>query len=120
MRISDWSSDVCSSDLQRQHLAVPAFELGKVRACREFGLQRPDVAACLGDFPAHVLELVSLGRDLQRDQIEAERADHARQEPAHALQPMRSGEHTSEIQSLKRLSYAVFRLNKKTKHNKYS
>src|SRR3546814_16806040 len=68
MRISDWSSDVCSADL-------------------------------LGDFPAQVLELVALGRDLQRDQIEAERADHARQELAHALQPMGCGHAASPVQA---------------------
>src|SRR3546814_7847432 len=34
-----------------------------------------------------------------------------------ALQPLRSEEHTSELQSLMRISYAVFCLNKK-KHNR--
>src|SRR3546814_12474086 len=36
MRISDWSSDVCSSDL-REALAVPAAMLANERALREAG-----------------------------------------------------------------------------------
>src|SRR3546814_9175581 len=42
------------------------------------------------------------------------RADQNRPEPA-IIQPMRSEEHTSELQSLMRISYAVFCLKKKKK-----
>src|SRR3546814_5026327 len=38
----------------------------------------------------------------------------------HRLVEQRSEEHTSELQSLMRISYAVFCLKKKKKHNKYS
>src|SRR3546814_5009747 len=45
----------------------------------------------------------------------------ARRDPQrhrHAQENPRSEEHTSELQSLMRISYAVFCLKKKTKHNK--
>src|SRR3546814_10628648 len=38
----------------------------------------------------------------------------------HAAQATRSEEHTSELQSLMRISYAVFCLKKKTKHTRYT
>src|SRR3546814_3127244 len=46
----------------------------------------------------------------------AEAADYARR----YRKPVRSEEHTSELQSLMRISYAVFCLKKKTKQNKYN
>src|SRR3546814_10613861 len=38
-------------------------------------------------------------------------------QPSEFLKPLRSEEHTSELQSLMRISYAVFCLKKKKKHN---
>src|SRR3546814_4330615 len=45
-----------------------------------------------------------------------ERSGRSRRHPP-CLQNARSEEHTSELQSLMRISYAVFCLKKKTKHN---
>src|SRR3546814_2726879 len=45
-------------------------------------------------------------------------ADGHRFDPGHEPIPARSEEHTSELQSLMRISYAVFCLKKKKKHNK--
>src|SRR3546814_1996958 len=113
MRISDWSSDVCSSDLgQRKparnptpdHLppiqtvtarsAMPATSGAAVRATRPAG---PSSAT------AH-----------RAGQAPPAQAADAPRPPVPALQ-QRSDEHTSELQSLMRTSYAVFCLKKKNK-----
>src|SRR3546814_966967 len=97
MRISDWSSDVCSSDLD---LAIVA-------------LQRVDVEPFSGD---HILNEEGLGEcAVGRDRLGIERlqllheAGLAVDTDFHGLS-LRSEEHTSELQSLMRLSYAVFSL----------
>src|SRR3546814_3374242 len=113
MRISDWSSDVCSSDLgvarDRQQVAVGAIigpgvgEIGDQRkphrARRRLGRQR---AIAFG-----------LGRVGEApEQVELEAGDPALQREVAAAR--RSEEHTSELQSLMRTSYAVLCLKKKT------
>src|SRR3546814_6462856 len=116
MRISDWSSDVCSFDLERQPEAQRRqrrrrrFEIG-IAVDQPAGTERFEALAQqrrpgLGELPA----------DFLRDPGIAERAlqRHLRQVA------VRSEEHTSELQSLMRTSYAVFCLKKKTnKHNMY-
>src|SRR3546814_9798513 len=118
MRISDWSSDVCSSDLR---------------------LADPIAGGDRGDCPADVVErLENLRRDIVRAiLVTDDRRDRDlriarhpapvvgfRQESIHPLHhelrdarrlshPARSEEHTSELQSLMRSSYAVFCLKKK-------
>src|SRR3546814_2953593 len=97
MRISDWSSDVCSSDLveRRRHEAPVeiALALGKRRDQRQLIVIDKDLeVAC-------VLE-IDLGREIGCR--------------FHLLRLTRSEEHTSELQSLMRISYAVFCLKKKT------
>src|SRR3546814_5502514 len=90
MRISDWSSDVCSSDL-------------KIRA-REQGRPLFDLALIFehGAF----LRLEAKQRDLWL--VKA-----LTQNLVCDLRNFRSEEHTSELQSLMRISYAVFCLKKK-------
>src|SRR3546814_10912788 len=60
----------------------------------------------------------ALARFTQRDRPIAEQGDeHPRKSgPCPYIEPRRSEEHTSELQSLMRNSYAVFCLKKKTKH----
>src|SRR3546814_5806852 len=108
MRISDWSSDVCSSDLF-ERIIVPDHDVaGAARA------QRPDAAL-------HADGARGYAADRGEGLIPAHpaRARHARQpdEVARILRRIahlvRSEEHTSELQSLMRLSYAVFCLKKK-------
>src|SRR3546814_2419539 len=105
MRISDWSSDVCSSDLING-VAVPfnkaAFALGRLQAVDPARIEKAVVQnipeleftplTALKDIVAHRTQLLT---DYQN-------AAWARSE-----------EHTSELQSLMRISYAVFCLKKK-------
>src|SRR3546814_6952696 len=101
MRISDWSSDVCSSDLAGAHGL-----LGVVGAAPEFG-----AAAVVAD-PRHLRLLVAV--------VVAGAAGGAGVAPGDAIDQglivhlhfddrvqLRSEEHTSERQSLMRTSYAV-------------
>src|SRR3546814_7803060 len=109
MRISDWSSDVCSSDLHaggafwtssgpllpdsiRPGIRIPV-------SCRG---READSRKLPGDVPDR-------RRQVHRDRSFARRTSEIRRGA------QRSEEHTSELQSLMRISYAVFCLKKKTK-----
>src|SRR3546814_9809464 len=117
MRISDWSSDVCSSDLVA---AVAGIRGGP-------GAGRPDrrVLAERGRRPADGGRGRIVGTPAADDRTHP-RCRHRHPPPLgrrryrcrHQLirsptDPFRSEEHTSELQSLMRTSYAVFCLNKK-------
>src|SRR3546814_10446876 len=123
MRISDWSSDVCSSDLPRPPL-VRARRDGRRRALSTFRM-----GAC--PRPRRQLLHRSAGADVRGNDPGDRAADHH-------LRPLLSGgrrfdgkvpvvpaavrseEHKSELQSLMRISYAVFFLkNKNTNRNAY-
>src|SRR3546814_6866463 len=102
MRISDWSSDVCSSDLPGgqtflEHSAparAPAYlPCSRLRSKAQFLRQDPVHPARSARRPAALRYL---------------------DETYHAH---RSEEHTSELQSLMRISYAVFCLKKKNNKN---
>src|SRR3546814_9434936 len=119
MRISDWSSDVCSSDLSsplRATARITAFKPGQspppVSIATRIEPPWPDPlagprvpAAPPGpDRPGPPRRIASAPDD-RRDR-------HRRRHDRRA----RSEEHTSEHQSLMRISYAVFFLkNKKTR-----
>src|SRR3546814_2792729 len=115
MRISDWSSDVCSSDLDPAVAVRDRVERDVVHARQPVG--RAAVQA--RQFAAVALGQVA-PRDahLLLDQVEVVEQPVARRRQAAlgvrglAEQP-RSEEHTSELQSLMRISYAVFCLKKK-------
>src|SRR3546814_4375804 len=91
MRISDGSSDVCSSDLGVFAKLIARFigQKGAVKIARE-GIAGLD------------------------DRLELGIGERARG----PLLEKRSEEHTSELQSLMRISYAVFCLKKKKKKKK--
>src|SRR3546814_4534342 len=101
MRISDWSSDVCSSDLLavdvRASASVDAFVAKGVAA---FG--RIDGAVNNAGVEGRMCALHDAGDD-----------DYADIMDVNARGLFRSEEHTSELQSLMRISYAVFCLKKK-------
>src|SRR3546814_3288085 len=95
MRISDWSSDVCSSDLTPRYSAwsCPFHRSGSFLMGIEGECRRRDPAK---KRRVRVAETVGAAGFL---------LDRARRP--------RSEEHTSELQSLMRISYAVFCLKKK-------
>src|SRR3546814_8179643 len=111
MRISDWSSDVCSSDLQHDRDAV-ADRIGEPRLIADQLLRRGVVAQ----------RPLGQGADQELQQLRVDPRLGARLRPsacravflrfAHCASLFRSEEHTSELQSLMRISYAVFCLKK--------
>src|SRR3546814_3602735 len=114
MRISDWSSDVCSSDLlavhaenRRAHLLLN--ELAEIRAEVLAGLFG-DCAVTRYD-AAHIHDHLDAGLVpsvvLMNPPFSAV-AHVDRMMKDAALRHIRSEEHTSELQSLMRTSYAVF------------
>src|SRR3546814_2112330 len=118
MRISDWSSDVCSSDLTQNPPRRCAGICGSCCATDLSAAQSPGSAACRGNASAgshsvnpsrslHVASNPSIRSTSNMGQISTEIIS-------------RSEEHTSELQSLMRISYAVFCLKKKKKNNKHN
>src|SRR3546814_4066051 len=115
MRISDWSSDVCSSDLAKalpKHAPVRlAYEAGaefrEIRVGYNPALQKE--ADRLAEQPGwfKVGYGVTTEPDASPEEVRAFLEVDAPQ--------VRSEEHTSELQSLMRISYAVFCLKKKKK-----
>src|SRR3546814_7669449 len=117
MRISDWSSDVCSSDLTQgvacgdrsdnraacpDHVRIlgDCRARNRHRAWRQMALALAGLrAACAGE-----------GRDVAMRQLYPL---HERDGTRRSALVVRSEEHTSELQSLMRISYPVFCLTKK-------
>src|SRR3546814_4243131 len=123
MRISDWSSDVCSSDLDRA--GRPGIDLGL--EVIDIGLIAHRIGMTFGIGRDRNLERMPLLQPRNerggiliaaRMRLEAcafaRRITAKRDDMAH---PRRSEEHTSELQSLMRNSYAVFCSKKKRKPN---
>src|SRR3546814_4962187 len=118
MRISDWSSDVCSSDLRHECKAtvhqldrthVRFVKIGMTNHRLVEGDERQKQHGCL-----HFLDLAERGAGFKmRLAIEASANLQCRQRSKQG----RSEEHTSELQSLMRISYAVFCLKKKKTHD---
>src|SRR3546814_6347723 len=115
MRISDWSSDVCSSDLSNQPFPRPGLPLGPAPMT-----DGPTVTLA-ADFPAITLDDVRAAADringavvrtpTLKSQTLSEMVGAEVWLKFENLQ-FRSEEHTSELQSLMRISYAVFGLKK--------
>src|SRR3546814_7635804 len=116
MRISDWSSDVCSSDL-----AVPiAFDVEQRKAKHGIGfLHRADRGRQRIGL-RHARAVHQAGRaTVAGAGVDAVELDHLplsvpkRTSERRPRSIWRSEEHTSELQSLMRISYAVFCLKTK-------
>src|SRR3546814_7846581 len=119
MRISDWSSDVCSSDLTRT-VAACAKPIGTMKvsdascsatACAATAAVEihPISMTAAENTPASNAWLIAIGVPIRV--IWTKRGQSLR----HHRPSRRSEEHTSELQSLMRISYAVFCLKKKKK-----
>src|SRR3546814_2262688 len=127
MRISDWSSDVCSSDLRAVTGPLAPCAPGLFASSCALLLRHvadhscpasQDHALFIIDFACgdridtqQVCNLARLDNALTRKQ----RGKHRECSPhcPHQRRILRSEEHTSELQSLMRISYAVFCLKKK-------
>src|SRR3546814_3380207 len=109
MRISDWSSDVCSSDLTA--LQQRSAKTGQVQLRMHI----------LGITAGLALGLDRAVRDLE---LIFDRGGHRLADAlgigVRCEDDVRSEEHTSELQPLMRISYAVFCLNKKKKSKNLS
>src|SRR3546814_8204944 len=139
MRISDWSSDVCSSDLPPLHAeqvgGARHVDVEKGAAHQEIARLRRDILGQLGETlgcdrageaalaaAAHQVRhrgqagaahrVGHLARGAWREHLRLV-DDDQRQKPMLARRVERSEEHTSELQSLMRISYAGFCMKKK-------
>src|SRR3546814_10920836 len=117
MRISDWSSDVCSSDLIADQLAITFHGAHWCRCVGEAALDQhgkhvdckgmPELMGAKPDRDAGVRAAAARPCEDRFPRVGQHRM-------AHLGQPEdRSEEHTSELQSLMRISYADFCLQKK-------
>src|SRR3546814_9017540 len=139
MRISDWSSDVCSSDLpgptdaadavhvrvgRRRHVVVEDVgELVDVEAARRHVGGQQELRGAVAQAGHHPVALGLVHAAVQRLGAVAPAVEAVGQVVdlgPRAAEDDRSEEHTSELQSLMRISYAVFCLKKKYKTNKYT
>src|SRR3546814_6574210 len=100
MRISDWSSDVCSSDLALNRLAFQRMDKdSNIVLIGPMGAGKSALGRRIAShFGLHFVDTDALIEQRTGTSI-------------------RSEEHTSELQSLMRISYAVFCLKKKHKKN---
>src|SRR3546814_1994860 len=141
MRISDWSSDVCSSDLglvrrlvvgearvalDAEQRAAHGLRFGpvvladRVQIRLQVGQQRLEGAAHVR-FVVGLVRLepralvVARQRAQEPEALVGEVGRHGRGITSGDYRRSRSEEHTSELQSLMRISYAVFCLKKKKK-----
>src|SRR3546814_4712959 len=131
MRISDWSSDVCSSDLfddpvinqaivrnwgiRRRVNLYPVYPEGKSKDELETEDDKQAYMKALDSLVAQETLMESAGED--KAYFALMRIARRWNDPAilaDVVAAKRSEEHTSELQSLMRISYAVFCLKKQT------
>src|SRR3546814_10325723 len=117
MRISDWSSDVCSSDLPARFVAG-AGNLWRASTHKGSPMFRRRAPArnTLGPRGLLTARAAARRQEAPRDRGKA----HRTREWRRARFVERSEEHTSELQSLMRISYAVFCLKKKRRNKNKS
>src|SRR3546814_9646650 len=114
MRISDWSSDVCSSDLHERsgELGDRGADIARTEDAQHGPLLlRWEEGRNIGN--AHRKRTAGQPHTKARKQHLREGRGIGKQEGGDRRRQHRSEEHTSELQSLMRISYAVFCLKKK-------
>src|SRR3546814_1244746 len=113
MRISDWSSDVCSSDLLDEEIVQ------REPVARRVDARVDDIAAGEVNAPRHAIEEPRMIRGEHHHQRRAAIVVGNRRDVERSVtrlpdmdqiggDHLRSEEHTSELQSLMRITYAVF------------
>src|SRR3546814_7984105 len=123
MRISDWSSDVCSSDLAAALAQELLHDAIFQRVEGDHGEPAAGAEQRLGGRKA-ALQLAQLVVHVDAQGLEGARRGVDR--PTFATRALlslgllRSEEHTSELQSLMRISYAVFCLKKQKQHKNHN
>src|SRR3546814_6959668 len=131
MRISDWSSDVCSSDLVTRLWAAQAWKsfrraifqaqfvlalfgvcaLAAVLLIGRWLIRVGPGEAYMAVWPLLIIQIIAVTLTLHGAPSRSALLAMGRQHQV--LRIVRSEEHTSELQSLMRISYAVFCLKKK-------
>src|SRR3546814_1886058 len=114
MRISDWSSDVCSSDLCQLITVEHLAKGGRLHPVQQ-AMVDCHGSQCGFCTPGFVMSLFAMTRDHEDFPGEGVVDDTL---AGNLCRCTRSEEHTSELQSLMRISYAVFCLKKKTQNYK--
>src|SRR3546814_4032587 len=137
MRISDWSSDVCSSDLRQARLLHQIQHAAENDRCTDTETHHGTRQQIHAAARVKQVAIQIIGARHQRRRVDAGQwqvhgvvdGDRARGKAIKADVPVaprllacprdkRSEEHTSELQSLMRISYAVFCLKKKKQKKK--
>src|SRR3546814_9174492 len=113
MGISDWSSDVCSSDLLSEsggqgNCLLAALSVDAATACEEQVL-----VICVNGGSLGSADVAIRLMPKRNEPTQTRRARPARPGAGDGKRSTRSEEHTSELPSLMRISYAVFCLKKK-------
>src|SRR3546814_10540048 len=116
MRISDWSSDVCSSDLYGYRAAVESARLSRHLAAQIYGKPPANGYVYGGSGGGRRSPgCMEYGTGVYTGALPYHSGGNV--EPygtkSRVRSEQRSEEHTSELQSLMRISYAVFCLKKK-------
>src|SRR3546814_4485193 len=128
MRISDWSSDVCSSDLMHRRLFLSASSavVAGVALAAAFTVMpaaaqsRKETLVVLVENGPNSMDIHGVGTSFRSYVAAWSMYDRlvtfGRKKLADGT--LRSEEHTSELQSLMRTAYALFCLKKKKQHNR--
>src|SRR3546814_9381332 len=115
MRISDWSSDVCSSDLEAVDRGGEPGEGRAEQHPQRHRQEYPQGQKAVEERKAFALRLRHRSSPSAATRLPASSITCS---PSSLAKAPRSEEHTSELQSLMRISYAVFCLKKKKRQNK--
>src|SRR3546814_5171747 len=109
MRISDWSSDVCSSDLKLD-AAINTINEGRAK----LGAVQNRLSSAITNLTSQSTNLTEARSRIEDVDFSSETTEMAKSQIL--SQASRSEEHTSELQSLMRIPNAVFCLQKKNTH----
>src|SRR3546814_10604536 len=110
MRISDWSSDVCSSDLVESVRRLAEGQIGNFQGRLE---RLHGARGGTEGFDNGLSVMIDRACDEDDWQVVGSTCPRPLRDEQAAVRAPRSEEHTSELQSIMRISYAVIWLKKK-------